>query len=38
MDTAEPDAPLHMLAMAREALAREVRRQAMSLPRERRAA
>jgi hypothetical protein len=38
MDTAEPDAPLHMLAMAREALARVVRRQAMSLPRERRAA
>ena len=36
MDTADPDAPLHMLAMARETLARCVRRQAVSLPRERR--
>jgi hypothetical protein len=38
MDAAEPEAPLHMLAMAREALARVVRRQAVSLPRERRRA
>ena len=36
MDAAEPEAPLHMLAMARETLARCVRRQAVSLPRERR--
>ena len=38
MDAAEPEAPLHMLALAREALARCVRRQAVSLPRDRRAA
>jgi hypothetical protein len=38
MDAAEPEAPLHMLAMARESLARMVRRQALSLPRERRRA
>ncbi len=38
MDAAEPEAPLRMLAMARDALARVVRRRAMQLPRERRAA
>jgi hypothetical protein len=38
MDAAEPEAPLHMLAIARESLARCVRRQALSLPRERHAA
>jgi hypothetical protein len=38
MDAAEPEAPLHMLAIARENLARCVRRQALSLPRERHAA
>ena len=38
MDAAEPDAPLRMLALAREALARLVRREALSLPRARQAA
>ncbi len=33
MDTAEPEAPLQMLAIARENLARTVRRHAMGLPR-----
>ncbi|WP_462114912.1 hypothetical protein [Lysobacter xanthus] len=32
MDTAEPEAPLHMLQIARESLARLVRRQALALP------
>ena len=38
MDTAEPEAPLRMLALAREQLARVVRRHALSLPTGRRAA
>ena len=38
MDTAEPEAPLRMLAMAREHLSKLVRREALALPRERRAA
>lgn len=38
MDAAEPEAPLRMLALAREALARAVRRRAMGLPRARQAA
>ncbi|WP_460832126.1 hypothetical protein [Lysobacter humi (ex Lee et al. 2017)] len=33
MDAAEPEAPLHMLAIARENLARQVRRHAFGLPR-----
>jgi hypothetical protein len=38
MDAAEPGAPLQMLAIAREQLARHVRRRAFALPRERHAA
>ena len=38
MDAAEPEAPLRMLAMAREQLARLVRRRALALPRPRQAA
>jgi hypothetical protein len=38
MDAAEPEAPLRMLAIARENLARTVRRHALGLPRARRAA
>jgi hypothetical protein len=38
MDAAEPEAPLCMLAIARDALARVVRRRALGLPRTRRAA
>lgn len=38
MDAAEPEAPLRMLALARENLARVVRRRALGLPRDRRAA
>lgn len=38
MDTAEPDAPLQMLAIARDQLARLVRRHALALPRSRHAA
>ena len=33
MDAADPDAPLHMLAIARDNLARHVRRHALGLPR-----
>lgn len=38
MDTAEPEAPVRMLALARENLARLVRRHALMLPRGRRVA
>jgi hypothetical protein len=38
MDAAEPEAPLRMLAIAREHLARLVRRRAFALPRARQAA
>lgn len=38
MDAAEPEAPLRMLAIAREQLARVVRRRALALPRARQAA
>lgn len=38
MDAAAPEAPLHMLALAREQLARQVRRHALALPRARHAA
>lgn len=38
MDAALPEAPLHMLALARENLARLVRRHALGLPRGRQAA
>lgn len=34
MDAAEPEAPLHMLALARQQLARLVRRRAFALPRQ----
>lgn len=38
MDAAEPEAPLRMLALARDALLRLVRRQSLSLPKARQAA
>lgn len=38
MDAADPEAPLRMLAIARDALARLVRRRAVHLPRAREAA
>ncbi|TBR13185.1 MAG: hypothetical protein EPO46_03220 [Lysobacter sp.] len=38
MDAAQPDAPLRMLAIARENLARLVRRHALGMPRRRHAA